>query len=55
MREALSNSSAYFYSGPGLLMAVGGVAGMLPALALAERIVRGRPFSSYSSSRGGWN
>ena len=55
MREAMSNSSAYFYSGPGVLMAVGGVAGMLPALALAERIVRGRPFSSYSSSRGGWN
>ena len=54
--EALtSNSSPYFYSGPGLLMAVGGVSGMLPALALAERIVRGRPFSSYSSSRGGWN
>lgn len=55
MREAMSNSSPYFYSGPGLLVAVGGVAGMLPALALAERIVRGRPFSSYSSSRGGWN
>ena len=55
MREAMSNSSPYFYSGPGLLMAVGGVSGMLPALALAERIVRGRPFSSYSSSRGGWN
>ena len=54
--EALmSKSSPYFYSGPGLLMAVGGVSGMLPALALAERIVRGRPFSSYSSSRGGWN
>ena len=56
MREAMSNStSTYYYSGPGLLMRVGGVAGMLPALALAERIVRGRPFSSYSSSRGGWN
>ena len=55
MGEASSNSSAYFYSGPGLLMAAGGVAGFLPALALAERIVRGRPFSSYSSSRGGWN
>ena len=56
MREAMSNStSPYYYSGPGLLMRVGGVAGMLPALALAERIVRGRPFSSYSSSRGGWN
>ena len=54
--EALmSKSSPYFYSGPGLLMAVSGVSGMLPALALAERIVRGRPFSSYSSSRGGWN
>ena len=56
MREAMSNStSPYYYSGPGLLMRVGGVASMLPALALAERIVRGRPFSSYSSSRGGWN
>ena len=55
MGKAMSNSSPYYYSGPGLLVAVGGVAGMLPALALAERIVRGRPFSSYSSSRGGWN
>lgn len=56
MGEVMSNSSSpYFYSGPGLLVAAGGVAGMLPALALAERIVRGRPFSSYSSSRGGWN
>ena len=56
MGEVLTNStSAYFYSGPGLLIAAGGVAGFLPALALAERIVRGRPFSSYSSSRGGWN
>ena len=50
MGEVLTNStSAYFYSGPGLLIAAGGVAGFLPALALAERIVRGRPFSSYSS------
>ena len=55
MGEAMRNSSPYFYSGPGLLVAVGGVAGLLPALALAERIVRSRPFSSYSSSRGGWN
>ena len=55
LREATSGASPYFYSGPGAFMAIGGVAGMLPSLALAERIVRGRPFSSYSSSRGGWN
>lgn len=43
------------YSGPGALVELGGVAVLLPALALAALIVRDRPFSSYSSSRGGWN
>ena len=28
---------------------------MLPSLYLANKIVKDRPFSSYSSSRGGWN
>ena len=43
------------YTGPGALVEIGGIAIMLPALALAALIVRDRPFSSYSSSRGGWN
>jgi hypothetical protein len=34
---------------------IGGVATLLPALALATLIVGDRPFSSLSSSRGGWN
>ena len=32
-----------------------GVIIMVPALYLATKIVKDRPFSSYSSSRGGWN
>lgn len=32
-----------------------GVIIMIPSLYLATLIVRDRPFSSYSSSRGGWN
>ena len=32
-----------------------GVIIMIPSLYLATKIVRDRPFSSYSSSRGGWN
>ena len=43
------------YSGPGALFELGSIAAMLPALALAMLIVQDRPFSSYSSSRGGWN
>lgn len=31
------------------------IAGLIPSLALAAKIVKDRPFSSYSSSRGGWN
>lgn len=34
---------------------LGSLAIMIPALWLASLIVRDRPFSSYSSSRGGWN
>lgn len=43
------------YTLPGALFGLGAVACMLPALALAALIVRDRPYSSYSSSRGGWN
>ena len=43
------------FSGPGALVELGGVACMLPALALAALVVGDRPYSPYSSSRGGWN
>ena len=43
------------YTGPGALAELGTIAVMLPALALAALIVRDRPWSSYSSSRNGWN
>lgn len=42
------------FSGPGALFELGAIAVFLPALALAALIVRDRPFSSYSSSRGGF-
>lgn len=50
-----SSNSPVFFKGPGALVGIGGAACVLPALALAVLIVRDRPFSSYSSSRGGWN
>ena len=37
------------------VVSLGSVAIMIPALWLASAIVRDRPFSSYSSSRGGWS
>ena len=37
------------------VMSLGSVTLMIPALWLASLIVRDRPFSSYSSSRGGWS
>lgn len=43
------------YTPQGALVMLGGVGSLLPALLLAGLIVRDRPFSSYSSSRGGWN
>ena len=43
------------FTGPGAIGELGPIAVMLPALALAVLIVRDRPFSSLSSSRGGWN
>ena len=43
-----------FYTGPGSLFGLGTIVAMLPALALATLVVRDRPFSSYSSSRGGF-
>ena len=43
------------YTVPGVLSSVGSVAAMLLALWIAVKIVKDRPFSSYASSRGGWN
>lgn len=43
------------YTGPGALFELGSIAAILPSIALAALVVRDRPFSSYSSSRGGWN
>ena len=42
------------YTPAGVILTLGSVAVILPALAIATRIVRDRPFSSYSTSRGGW-
>ena len=44
------------FDNPAASLSLVAIAVMLPCLALASLIVRGRPFSSYSSSRGGgWN
>lgn len=43
------------YSAAGAFLSIGSMAVLLPALFIAVLIVRDRPFSSYSSSRGGWN
>ncbi len=37
------------------VMSLGSVTCMIPALWLASKIVRDRPFSSYTSARGGWS
>ena len=42
------------YTGPGALGTVGSLAVAIPMLAFAALIVKDRPFSSYSSSMGGW-
>ena len=47
--------SMNIFTGPGALVEFGGIGVIVPALALATLIVRDRPFSSYASSRGGWN
>ena len=43
------------YSPVGAIMSLGSIACFIPALLLGNRIVNSRPFSSYSSSRGGFN
>lgn len=43
------------YSPIGAFLSFGNIIAFLPALLLGNRIVNARPFSSYSSSRGGFN
>lgn len=50
-----SYDSMDVYSPLGALANFGSIAAFLPALLIANRIVNARPFSSYSSSRGGFN
>ncbi len=40
---------------PGIMLNLGSLAIAIPILALTALIVRDRPFSSYSSARGGWD
>lgn len=42
------------YTGPGAVANMGGIACLIPALMLANRITRARPFSSFSSCKGGF-
>lgn len=43
------------FSAFGALATLGSIAAAIPALMLAAAIIKDRPFSSYTSSRGGWN
>ena len=46
--EMLNNEWGDIFTNLGIII-------MIPSLYIATKIVRDRPFSSYSSSRGGWN
>lgn len=46
--EAMNTEAGQIYSDLGIIV-------LIPSLYLAARIVKDRPFSSYVSSRGGWN
>lgn len=46
--EALNTEGGQIFSDLGVII-------LIPALYIAAKIVKDRPFSSYSSSRGGWN
>lgn len=55
MKLAGSYDTMDVSSGPGILLNLGSLAVAIPLLALTALIVRDRPFSSYSSARGGWD
>lgn len=56
---AMPSTSGYdsfdVYTAPGAIYTLGLIALFLPALWLAAKLRRDRPFSSYSSVRGGWD
>ncbi len=43
------------YTASGIIMALGSAICVLPALFITTKILKYRPFSTYSSSRGGWS
>ena len=43
------------YSPVGAIMSLGSIAVFIPSLMIGNRLINSRPFSSYSSSRGGFN
>lgn len=43
------------YSPVGAIMSLGSIAVLIPSLMIGNRLINSRPFSSYSSSRGGFN
>ena len=55
MKIAGSYDTMDVSSGLGILLNLGSLAVAIPLLALTALIVRDRPFSSYSSARGGWD
>ena len=55
MNIAGSYDSMDVASVSGILLNLGSLAIVIPILALVTLIVRDRPFSSYSSARGGWD
>lgn len=53
--RGLSYADLNFQNIPMTVFILGSVAIAIPAVFIASKIVRDRPFSSYSSARGGWN
>lgn len=43
------------YTAPGAILSLGSLAIIIPSIFIASIVYGDRPFSSYSSSRGGWN
>ena len=57
LKEAVSGGYDTFnaYTAPGAILSLGSLAIIIPSILIASLVYGDRPFSSYSSSRGGWN
>ena len=55
VKNVFSGGYELFNSAIGLLFVDSFIITIIPSLYIASKIVKDRPFSSYSSSRGGWN